>query len=61
MKVVIFVSPSHLPLLPQEIFWYSFLGGPGSNSGEDEIFHLFRPVLGPNQPPRKWVPSLSRE
>ena len=33
---------------------------PGSNPGGDEIFRLSRPALGPNQPPVKWVPCLSR-
>ena len=33
------------------------LDGPGSKPGEDEIF---RPALGPTQPPVKWVPCLSR-
>jgi len=36
------------------------LEGPGSNPGEDEIFHLCRPALGPIQPPVKWVPGLSQ-
>ena len=36
------------------------LDGPGSNPGGDEIFRPFRPVLGPTQPPVKWVPGLSR-
>ena len=36
------------------------LEGPGSNPGGDEIFRLSRPALGPNQPPVKWVPGLSR-
>ena len=35
------------------------LDGPGSNPGGDEIFRLSRPVLGPTQPPVKWVPGLS--
>jgi len=37
------------------------LDGPGSNPGGDEIFRMFRPALGPTQPPVKWVPGLSRE
>ena len=36
------------------------LDGPGSNPGEDEIFRLFRPTLGPTYPPVKWVPGFSR-
>jgi hypothetical protein len=36
------------------------LNCPGSNPGGDEIFHQFRPALGPAQPPVKWVPVLSR-
>ena len=36
------------------------LDGPGSNPGGDEIFRPFRPALGPNQLPVKWVPGLSR-
>ena len=36
------------------------LDGPGSNPGGDEIFCVPRPVLGPNQPPVKWVLGLSR-
>jgi len=36
------------------------LEGPGSNPGGDEIFRTSRPALGPNQPPVKWVPGLSR-
>ena len=36
------------------------LDGPGSNPGGIEVFLSFRPVLGPTQPPVKWVPSLSR-
>jgi len=36
------------------------LEGRGSNPGGDEIFRPSRPVLGPTQPPVKWVPVLSR-
>ena len=36
------------------------LDGPRSYPGGDEIFRPFRPVLGPTQPPVKWVPGLSR-
>jgi len=36
------------------------LDGLGSNPGGDEIFRLSRLVLGPTQPPVKWVPGLSR-
>ena len=37
------------------------LNGPGIESrwGRD-FLHLFRPVLGPTQPPVQWVPCLSR-
>ena len=31
------------------------LDGPGSNPSGDEIFCPSRPVLGPTQPPVKWV------
>ena len=33
---------------------------PESNPGGDEIFRPSKPVLGPTQPPVKWVPLLSR-
>jgi len=36
------------------------LGGPGTNSGGDEIFRPSRPALVSTQPPVKWVPPLSR-
>ena len=36
------------------------LDGSGSNPGGDEIFRPSRSVLGPNQPPVKWVLGLSR-
>jgi len=36
------------------------LDGPGSNPGGDEIFRLFRPALGPTQPPVQWVLGVSR-
>ena len=36
------------------------LDGPRSNPGGDKIFRPSRPVLGPTQPPVKWVPVLSR-
>ena len=36
------------------------LDSPGSNPGGDEIFRPSRPVLGPTQPPVKWVLDLSR-
>jgi len=36
------------------------LEGPVSNPGGDEIFRSSRTALGPNQPPVKLVPGLSR-
>ena len=36
------------------------LDGPGSIAGGSEIFRPSRPVLGPTQPPVKWVPGISR-
>ena len=36
------------------------LDGPGSNLGGDEIFRPSTPVLGPTQPPVKWVPGKVR-
>ena len=36
------------------------LDGPESNPGGDKIFRLYRPALGPTQPPVKWAPGLSR-
>ena len=36
------------------------LDGPGSNPGGDNIFHLFRPALGPTQPPVQWLTGLSQ-
>jgi hypothetical protein len=35
------------------------LDDPGSNPGGDEIFRPSKPVLGPTQPPIKWVPGHS--
>jgi len=34
------------------------MDGPGSNPGGDEISRPPRPVLGPTQPPVKWVPGV---
>jgi len=36
------------------------LEGPESNPGRDEVFRLSRPILGPTQPPVKWVLGLSQ-
>ena len=36
------------------------LDGPGSNPGGYEIFRPSRPVLGPTQPPVKWVIKSKR-
>ena len=35
----------------QSVVTYYGPDGPGSNPGEDEIFHPSRPALGPTQPP----------
>ena len=36
------------------------LDGQGSNPGEEEIFRLSRPALGPTQPPVQWLSGLSQ-
>jgi len=65
----------HYTLCVRILVWYSLcygpgssvgittdygLDGPGSNPGGDAIFRSSGPVLGPTQPPVKWLPVLPR-
>ena len=47
-------------LYQRKCFWYTFLGGLGSNPCADEVFCPSRPALISTQPPVKWVLGLTR-
>ena len=53
------IYTSELIVFPLCITDYE-LDSPESNPGGDKIFRPSKPVLGPIQPPVKWVPGLSQ-
>ena len=59
VRYVKYVKRNYGPGRLVGIATYYRLDAPGSNPVGDEIFRPSRPVLGPTQPPVKWVPCLS--